>query len=799
MPENASGFGDLLRDFRVRAGLSQSELAEKANISASAVGAIERGARKAPYRSTVSLLARALQLDGGETAALQAARTAARATPTSDAHNIITDRTSLVGRDEDLDHILRLVRRSRIVSVTGSGGVGKTRVALEAARRAAGDLFHEIWFVDLGPLIDGDFIASKIANSLRPPIGDRADTIEDLAAALVQRQMLLIFDNCEHLLKPVAQSAEVILETCARVSILATSRERLNVAGEYVYRLPSLTLEPAIQLFSQRASEADPRVSFDAKTLPAVTDIARRLGGIPLALELTAALVPELGLEALRAQLHEYLSVSSGRPDLPARQHTVMATIEWSYNLLAPMEQKLLCAVSVFAGGFTLAGAEAVCGGEALDRSRVLPLLSSLANKSLLTLYEGKDRIRYALLESVRSFGLDRLRESGIYDSVVRQHARWFAAIADDVENTVSTLLPERAAELVPEFDNVRAAVAWSLNAPDRDDVALAGRILAGLLGLWDAMGRPREHRAWLEAALARIDEERYPVITAYLLRDFMTRRQAELGVLNLIDRAVLVAERSGDQIALAKVLNVVCQAQAVHGHLEDAERSGMRAHDLLIANGMERTTAYCGNLLSRSFIRFMQRRIDEARGLVAEAEATALSLGHRYTVIRHYYIRRAEIENVDGNKEAALDLVTQMIDSEFGDDAAVRALALPRIAVLQLLSGNAAGAKAPLRELLGLLRDGYGNYTYIEIEYAALALAILGNTLAAAKLYGSLRCREKNVQFRRLPMRQGAWDLLCSTLRTQLGEKAFDRLGAPSDELPPDEMIAEALTALEA
>ncbi|MGC1761131.1 MAG: hypothetical protein WA742_17425, partial [Candidatus Cybelea sp.] len=168
-----------------------------------------------------------------------------------------------------------------------------------------------------------------------------------------------------------------------------------------------------------------------------------------------------------------------------------------------------------------------------------------------------------------------------------------------------------------------------------------------------------------------------------------------------------------------------------------------------------------------------------------------------RYTVIRHYYIRRAEIEYVAGNKDAALDLARQMIDGEFGDDAAVRTLALPRIAVLQLLSGNAAGSIAPLRELLGLLRDGYGNYTYIEVEYAALALAILGNTLAAAKLYGSLRYREKNVQFRRLPMRQGAWDLLCSTLRAQLGEKAFDRLGAPSDELPPEDMIVEALTAL--
>ncbi|MGC1760892.1 MAG: helix-turn-helix domain-containing protein, partial [Candidatus Cybelea sp.] len=617
MPESASGFGDLLRDFRVRAGLSQSELAEKANISASAVGAIERGARKAPYRSTVSLLAKALQLDAGETAALQAARTAARAAPTNTAHNLITDRTSLVGRDEDLDQILRLLRRSRIVSVTGSGGIGKTRVVLEAARRAAGDLFHEVWFVDLGPLIDGDFITSKIANSIRPPIGDRADTIENLAAALVQRQMLLIFDNCEHLVERAAQAAEVLLETCSRASILATSRERLNVAGEYVYRLPSLTLEPAIELFSQRANEADPRVSFDAKTLPAVTDIARRLGGIPLALELTAALVPKLGLEALRAQLHEYLSVSPGRPGLPARQHTVMATIEWSYNLLAPTEQKLLCDVSVFAGGFTLAGAEAVCGGEAVDRSHVLPRLSSLANKSLLTLYEGRDRIRYALLESVRSFGLDRLRESGTYDSVVRRHARWFAAIADDVENTVSTLLPERAAELVPEFDNVRAAVAWSLNAPDRDDVAFACRILSGLYGLWDHLGRPREHRAWLEAALERVDEERYPVVTAYVLRDLMTRSQAELAVLERTDRTVLIAERSGDQIALVKILNVVCQVQAVHGMLEEAERSGLRAYELVIGNGLEHTHHYCENLLSRSFIRFMQRKIDDARALV--------------------------------------------------------------------------------------------------------------------------------------------------------------------------------------
>ncbi|MBV9334086.1 MAG: hypothetical protein JO146_08765, partial [Candidatus Eremiobacteraeota bacterium] len=519
--------------------------------------------------------------------------------------------------------------------------------------------------------------------------------------------------------------------------------------------------------------------------------------GIPLALELTAALVPQLGLEVLRAQLHEYLSVPSGRPGIPARQQTVRATIEWSYSLLAPKERKLLCEVSVFAGGFTLAGAEVVCGGESLDRSHVLPVLSSLVNKSLVTVINAEDRTRYALLETVRSFALERLREGGTYDSVVRRHAQWFATIADDVENTVSTLLPERARELVPEFDNVRAAVAWSLHAPDRDDVAFAGRILSGLYGLWDHMGRPREHRAWIETALDRIDDNRYPVVTAYLLRDFMIRSQAQLVALEPIDRAILIAERSGDQVALTKVLNVVCQVQAVHGNLEDAERSGMRAYELVIANKLERTHHYYENLLSRSFIRFMQRRIDDARALVAEAEVAALSLGYRYTVIRNYYIRRAEIEYVAGDKQAALALVQQMIDSEFGEDAAVRALALPRIVVLQLLSGNAPGAIAPLRELLELLRDGYGNYTYFELEYAALALALLGKTLVAAKLFGALRSMEDRVQFRRLPMRQAAWDLLCSTLRAELGYKAFDRLGAPGDALSPERMIDEALTAL--
>ncbi len=798
MHDDASAFGDLLREFRVRAGLSQSDLAEKANVSEAAIGALERGVRKAPYRSTVALLAKALDLDPQERASFEAARTAARGKSAANVtHNVEAARSSFVGREADVDRVLKLLRRSRLVSVTGSGGVGKTRVALEAARQVFGDPFPEVWFVDLGPVIDGDFIAAKIANSVRPPIGDRADTVSELASALAKRHMLLILDNCEHIVAQAAVAADVILEGCPRISILATSRERLDVAGEFVYRLPSLLLEPAIELFSQRARVADPRFSVDAKSLPAVTDIARRLGGIPLALELTAAQVPQLGLEALREDLHERLSVASGRPDLPARQQTVMATIEWSYDLLTSKERALLCEAAVFAGGFSLAGAEAVCGGVGPDRSHVLPLLSSLTNKSLLNVLSDGDRVRYGLFDSVRSFGLERLRGAGTYDSASRRHARWFAAIADDVQNTVLMLLPERSVELVPDFDDIRAAVAWCLNSSERDDLALAGRILCGLFGLWDFMGRRREHRHWIETTLERIDQERHPLVSAYLFRAFITRTQAEFVALEAIDRAVLLGEKSGDQIALAEVFNVVAQAQATHGLLTEAEFSVTRAHELLVANGMERSTSYCGNLLSRSFIRFMQGRLNDARAYLATAEATALALGHEYVVVRNYYIRRAEIEYVAGDKQAALHHVQRMIDSEFGSDPAVAVNALPRIVVLQLLLGRVESAIPPLRELLGLLRDGYGNFTYIEMEYAALALALLGNSAAAAKLFGALRFREIRLGFRRLPMRTDAWDLLCSTLRGQLGDEAMDRLGAAGDALEPDELIEAALAAL--
>lgn len=797
MPTAASTFGDLLREYRVLAGLSQGELAEGAGVSEAAVGALERGIRKAPHRGTVLMLAKALDLNTEQLAALEAARSRARSKPvtTSIAHNVAPARTSFVGRETDVARILTLLRRSRLVTVTGSGGVGKTRVAQEAARQLLGAPYPEIWFVDLGPLIDGNFIPARIASTIQPELTDRAESIAALVSAIADRRMLLILDNCEHVVAQIAEAADAILESCPGVAILATSRERLNVTGEFVYRLPSLLLEPATELFIARAEAVGAHAAFSPEGQPTVIDVARRLDGIPLAIELAAAQLPALGLESLRTRLREYLNQPSGRPDLPARQQTVNATVAWSYDLLESNERALLEDLSIFAGGFTLSAVQAVCARDGTDR--VVSTLTSLVSKSLVDEEGEHGGVRYGLLESVRAFALERLQQSARHDVIARCHAQWLATIGDDVENEIRER--DRLVELVPELDNVRVAVSWALNASEQHDRALAGHILTGLFGLWDRMGRHREHRQWVETALERIDEERHPLVIAYLLRDLMLRTQPERIALDPIDRAIRLCEASGDEVALVKLLNVVAQVQTTHGMLREAEESLSRGYELLIQNHMERSESFCSYRLSRSSLRVRQSRFDEAREDLNVAEAIALSFGKRFTVVRIYSVRRAELEYAAGQPALALEIAEGMLDSEFGTDPAVASLALWRIPVLRMLLGDTAGAVAPLRDLLLLSRGGNNSATLIEIEYAALGLALLGKPLAAARLMGTVRAREQNVGFNRSLIRRDAYKLLNLTLQHQLGEDTIADAGASGARLMPDEAVDEALAALDA
>jgi predicted ATPase/DNA-binding XRE family transcriptional regulator len=793
-----SNFGDLLREFRTRAGLSQSDLAEKANISVDAIGALERGVRKAPHRSTIALLAKALALTSAENAALESARIAARKTsPDAVAHNLAPQRTSFVGREDDVAQIRKLLDRSRLVTVIGAGGVGKTRASLEAARHVLPGQWEEVWFVDLTALIDGDSIAARIASTIQPRLTENADSIATLATAMARRRMLLILDNCEHLVARAAEAADVLLERCPYISVLATSRERLDISGEFVYRLPSLSVEAASDLFVQRAIAADQNLSFGAEQLPAVAEIAERLGGIPLSIELIAAQVPALGLEMLRARLHDEFHVPSGRRNLPARQQTVIATIEWSYRLLTADEQELLTGVSIFSGGFTLDAAERVCGAEGLDRSRVLPLLLSLANKSLVNVTNDTGKVRYSLLESVRSFGLGQLKDAYTCDTVARHHARWLTEIAEEIEHRREYLPPDRLNQLLPELDNARAAVAWALESVEEEDRVYAATILAGLGEFWARVGRTEEHGRLIDAALARIDEGRYPLPVAYLLAEQIARAWQKPNVLDSIDRAVDVGERSGDLQVRVKLLVVAANVLSMHRNFEKAETYLERASDLLIPRDVRRDMLYATMLFARSRLRMLQGRIDEARYDVKRTEEFALALGARYYVFCYAYLRRSDIEYAAGDKRLALEYIERILKSEFATDAGVATLARARGVNLYLQLDDAESAREPLRELLSSMR-GTEDYTGGELEYAALALALRRNPIGAARLLGRVRALETVAPFIRLRPRQDANDLLWSLLRQQLDDVTLAAALADGARLTGDEAINEALIALD-
>jgi predicted ATPase len=381
-----------------------------------------------------------------------------------------------VGRERELEEVLGLVNAHRLVTLTGAGGSGKTRLALQAAAELAGEYVDGVWFVSLAAVADAEFVEATIAQV----VGARE---EDLEEFLRERDLLLLLDNLEHLLPAVAP-------TVARLGarVLATSRERLNVAGEQEYEVATLPLEDAVALFTQRARQLRPSFAPDGQ----VAEVARRLDGLPLALELAAALVKVLTVEQIAARLDESLAVlTMGTRDAPERQRTLRATIDWSYELLSVEEQRALSRLGVFAGSFDLEAAETVVDAD-------LEVVASLVDKSLLRqTAEG----RFFMLETIRAYSLERLEQSGFAGAIRQRHAEWVGDIARVAREE---LRGERQAELLDrltlEHANIRAALAFAI---DSGDAQLALMIAGGLGRFWMFRGHDREGWRWLQATLA--------------------------------------------------------------------------------------------------------------------------------------------------------------------------------------------------------------------------------------------------------------------------------------------------------
>ncbi|HEX7940767.1 MAG TPA: AAA family ATPase, partial [Gemmatimonadaceae bacterium] len=339
--------------------------------------------------------------------------------------------TRFVGRDRELEDLARLLLSARLLTLTGAGGSGKTRLAEELAHRC-GDDFERVGWVDLTPIGDASLVAQLIATSLHVPSRAGTTPLQALVGSLCEARALIVLDNCEHLVDASAEVVDALLRSCPRITILATSREALGVASETAWLVPPLASAEAIQLFVERARATLPSFSLTSANTDAVTEICRRLDCIPLAIELAAARVRVLSPEQIARRLDDAfrLLTSGSRTALP-RHRTLRATMEWSYQLLTEREQVLMRRLSLFFGSFTLDAAEAVCTGDPLETEDILDGVSALVDKSIVAMEPGDGVARYRLLETVRQYGLERLKESGERPALELRYVDYYLGVIE--------------------------------------------------------------------------------------------------------------------------------------------------------------------------------------------------------------------------------------------------------------------------------------------------------------------------------------------------------------------------------
>jgi len=437
------------------------------------------------------------------------------------ANNLPTRLSSFVGRERAIVELKSLLFTTRFLTLTGAGGSGKTRLALQVASKLLAEFEHGVWWVALDALTDPALVPQQVASSLGLSEQPGRSLLDTLSDVLQTRKLLLVLDNCEHLIDACTQLVETLLRSCADLRILTTSREAFNIPGETIWPVPSLGVPDAdylpplaglgqyesVQLFVERAASVQPAFRLIPENAPALAHICRRLDGIPLAIELAAARVKMLSPEQIAARLDvSYRLLGGGSRTALPRQQTLRATIDWSYNLLSEQERSLFRRLAVFRGGFSLEAAEAICAGNGIQPDEVLDLLSHLVDKSLVAVVESGGEARYRLLEMIRQFGQDKLEELGEAAMLRRCQCDWYLSFA---ERAASQLLGAEQAEwfdrLEVEHDNLRAALGWSLEAGEAEKAA---RKAVALWRFWQVRGYMSEGRRWLERALAGFSEQ---------------------------------------------------------------------------------------------------------------------------------------------------------------------------------------------------------------------------------------------------------------------------------------------------
>jgi predicted ATPase/class 3 adenylate cyclase/DNA-binding CsgD family transcriptional regulator len=488
-------------------------------------------------------------------------------------HNLPTQLTSFVGRGVQIADVSRLLDENRLVTLTGAGGAGKTRLAVEVAGQLTTQVPDGVWYVDLAPITHAVVVPTAVARALGLPDQPGRSTNDTLIRFIGDRRLLIVLDNCEHLLDASASLATELLGACPELRLLTTSREPIGLPGEVTFVVPSLTLaDEAIELFTDRARRAQPEFAVAEDNAATVAEICRRLDGMPLAIELAAARVRALTLDEILDGLHDrFRLLTGGARRSVRRQQTLHASVDWSHALLTEVERVLFRRLAVFLGGFDLEAAHAIAADPGVERYQVLDQLSLLVDKSLLIAENNSGRTRYRLLETVRQYALEKLGESGEAEEVGVRHRDHYTAMANELDAPADAGHTQRLLQAENEIDNLRSAFAWSLENAEPEP---ALRLAASLQPLWITRWRIREGLAWLDAALdarSQTDFERdLGRVRALSDKGLLLTWLGSTDGAQITDEALGLAREIGDRA-------LVMRALVAHGsaYAYDAEAAG--------------------------------------------------------------------------------------------------------------------------------------------------------------------------------------------------------------------------------
>jgi predicted ATPase len=739
-------------------------------------------------------------------------------------NNLPRQLTSLIGRDEVLAEIERLVGEHALVTLVGTGGVGKTRVALQVGADLLDRWDDGVWFVELASTNDASLVAGTIATTLGLREQPGRPVLETLLRYVESKKLLLLLDNCEHVIEEAAKIAGTILRGSPGVRLIATSREPLRIGGEHVYQMPSLAFPMqsdglaakdalgygAVALFAQRAAASDTKFELSDENAPTVAEICRRLDGIALAIELAAARIKVLAPRQLAQKLDERFRVLTGgsRTAVP-RQQTMRALIDWSYDLLSPNEQRLFRRLAIFVGGWTLDTAGAVSGvdqaaEDAIESWEILDLLSSLVDKSLVHTEETEGRMRYRLLESVRQYGRERLAETGEYAAVARLHAAAILALGEELYRVFETT-PEPAwlARAEPELENFRAALTWALGA--QGDELLGRRLAAALRPVWTRFAAAEGQR-WIRAARARsvtampasveaaLDLAEAAIAVALAQRK-TARERAE--------RALALYRELDDPLRVAQAQHLLGRALVDLGDIEEGET--MLASALKGARAVGVRSVIADVLQSAAIARSHAGDVAGARPLFAEALAMFRSIGEK-RVSSTIAGNLAEAEFHEGNAVEALRLEHEALTAYRAFHHKLgAAISLSNTAAYLISLERYDDARISAQEGLAAARDAHWEAGVAwGLQHLAAAAALRpaadeepsrSDRLRVARLLGYVDACLNGLEALRQYTEQQEYDKMLAALRDALGKDQLLKLMAEGAAWSEDQAVGEALS----